>query len=129
LVERRTNEGWTLVAVEWQRQATPRAGTLHSTEVPYGLQVSHDFLHLEENPLEVEAMIVILDLMVEDQPLSSIASALNQRGLHNRRDQPWTQQQVFDLMPRIVEAAPDIFGTSNWRELRRDRKERRLKAV
>ena len=57
-VEQRERRGWSLVAVEWERPASevPTA-TLRRTEVPYGLQVSEDFLHLEENTLEVETMV------------------------------------------------------------------------
>ncbi len=129
LMERRKQEGWTLAAVEWQRPGTHRVGTLNSKEVPYGLQVAHDFLHLEENPIEVEAMILVLDSMVGDRSLSETAVALNNRGLRDRQGEPFTQQHVFELMPRIVEAAPDIFGTENWRQLRRARQSRRLQAV
>lgn len=129
LIESRTRGGWTLVALEWQRPADRPSGTLQSIEVPYGLQVAQDFLHLEENPVEVEAMVMVLDLIVDDHPHREIAEALNQRGYRTRSGAPWTQTAVFDLMPRIVEAAPDIFGTDDWRSLRRERKQRRLEAV
>ncbi len=132
LLARRTEDGWQLVALEWQRAkdaSTKTPGTLQSHEVPYGLQVAHDFLHLEENPLEVEAMVIVLDAMIDHCSLSAIAEALNNRGLRARQGDRFTQQHIFDLMPRIVEAAPDIFGTDNWRQLRRERKRRRLEAV
>lgn len=129
LVRRRTENGWTLVALEWQRPSELPSGTLQSVEVPYGLQVAQDFLHLEENPIEVEAMVTVLDLLVDDRPHREIAETLNERGYRTRCGSHWTQTAVFDLMPRIVEAAPDIFGTADWRSLRRERKKRRLEAV
>ena len=129
LIDSRIEGGWTLVALEWQRPAESPSGTLQSVEVPYGLQVAQDFLHLEENPVEVEAMVMVLDLLVDDHSHREIANRLNERGYRTRSGAPWTQTAVFDLMPRIVEAAPDIFGTDDWRSLRRERKQRRLEAV
>lgn len=129
LIQTRTEDGWSLVALEWQRPAESPSGTLQSVEVPFGLQVAQDFLHLEENPVEVEVMIMVLDLLVDDRPHRHIAEALNERGYRTRSGSPWSQTAVFDLMPRIVEAAPDIFGTDDWRSLRRERKQRRLEAV
>ena len=131
----REAQGWRLVALEWERPAGPfRAGgdrqpTLSRTEVPYGLQVSPDFLHLEENHLEVEAMILMLDLMVEDRPLGDVADELNKRGFRTRPGSEWTQSRVFDLVPRLVETGVDIFGTSDWEELRKLRRGRLAAAV
>lgn len=130
-IAEREQQGWSLVALEWQRPAgtTPRPSVLRRTEVPYGLQVARDFLHLEENPIEVEALVVMLDLLVEDRPLQEVAEELNRRGFHNRQGRSWTASQVFDLVPRLVEVGPDIFGTGDWAELRRLRKTKRPAAV
>jgi len=129
-IEERERRGWTLVAVEWQRpESEVAAATLRRTEVPYGLQVSEDFLHLEENPLEVETMVRMLDLIVEDRPLWEVAKDINTQGLRNRQGGEWTQSQIFDLLPRLIEVAPDIFGTDDWAQLRQLRKRRAPHAV
>lgn len=129
-IAEREEAGWSLVALEWQRPEVTRQGAvLQRTEVPYGLQVSRDFLHLEENPAEVEAMVVMLDLLVEDVPLSRVAQELNRRGFRTREGTEWTAARVFDLVPRLVEVGPDVFGTHDWAELREQRRARRPEAV
>jgi hypothetical protein len=128
-IERRRAEGWRAVAVEWARPAAGAEGAvLRSAEVPYGLRVSADGGRLEESPEEVAAMMVMLDRIAEDEPLSRIAAALNQRGLHARSGQPWTQTALFQLLPRLIEAAPDIYASTDWNRLREERR-RRLRSA
>ena len=44
--------GWSLVAIEWERQADgePSGAGLH--EVPFGFRIAPDCLHLEDSPDE-----------------------------------------------------------------------------
>jgi len=128
-IERRGAQGWRAVAVEWERVAEGGAATvLRSAEVPYGLRVSGDGSRLEESSEEVRAMMVMLDLIADDEPLSRIAAALNERGLHARSGQPWTQTALFQLLPRLIEAAPDIYASTEWNRLRQERR-RRLRSA
>jgi recombinase len=125
-LKQKAEQGWTLisirVAVEWQREAeveAQAAGTL-TVEVPFGLQVAKDCLHLEENPTEKQILILIMELFVQDLPLSVVADELNRRGFRTRQGSKWTQASVFDLFPRIVEVGPRIFSSEEW-AIRRQR--------
>jgi hypothetical protein len=74
-VSQKAKEGWKLTAVEWEREIDEPAmspGPL-SEEVPYGLRVSADCSHLEENAAERQALIQMMDLIVQDAPLSLVA--------------------------------------------------------
>ena len=71
---------WNGNARRWQ---TSTFGEME-TELPYGLQVASDCLHLEENPVEKEALVLMLELIVQDLPFSKIASELNDRGYRTR---------------------------------------------
>jgi hypothetical protein len=109
-VQRRADEGWRLVAVEWQRETegVRREPEAHQQEVPYGLRVTSDCQHLEENPAEIRALELMLDLIKLDRSLSQVADELNRQGFRTRQGARWTQVVVFDLLPRLIEAAPQI---------------------
>ena len=73
------DEGWKPVAIEWEREEVSvetDQGQLRR-EVPYGLKVSEDCLHLEENPKEMAVLKLMLALIAGDRPLSKIAEELN----------------------------------------------------
>ncbi len=112
-------EGWRPVAVEWEREVegAESDGPLKE-EVPYGLQVSEDCLHLEENPAEVEAMRRMLEQIVADRPLSAAAEELNRRGFRRRSGAQWTQVAVFNMLPRLIEVAPKIYSSEEWSQKR-----------
>ena len=74
-------------------------------------------------------MVKMLDLIVDDRPLWEVAEEINAQGLRNRRGEEWSQSQIFDLLPRLIEVAPDVFGTDDWAQLRRLRKRRAPRAV
>ncbi len=120
LLARRSKEGWTPVAVEWQRPAgvstTEAGGTI--IEVPYGLEVCADGAGLQENGLEMAVLRGILSQIVDDRPLSEIADRLNGLGSAQRNRAPWTQSAVFELLPRVIEAAPTIYASAAWQEER-----------
>jgi hypothetical protein len=118
--DQRAASGWKLVAVEWERPAEGRSQPFGEmeTEVPYGLQVAEDCLHLEENPVEKEAIVLMLELIVQDHPFSRIASELNERAYRTRSGAKWDPVAVFDLLPRMIEVGPRIFGSDEWAERR-----------
>ncbi|MGA2740996.1 MAG: hypothetical protein ABSG65_26600, partial [Bryobacteraceae bacterium] len=71
-----------MTAVEWEREvdeAANQPGPL-TEEVPYGLRVSADCSHLEENVTEKQALVLMMDLIVQDAPLSLVAEELNRKG-------------------------------------------------
>jgi len=117
----RVRKGWTLVALEWEREADPdEALPLGlNPEVPYGLKVTADGLALEENPDERQALTAMLNLIVKDDvSFSQVARELNEKGFRTREGNNWTQTAVFEMLPRMVEVAPNIFPSQEWEALR-----------
>jgi hypothetical protein len=116
----RMGAGWKLVALEWEK---PAEGTVPATEekteeIPYGLQVSTDCLRLVENPTERQIIILALDMIVEDCPLSQVAEELNRRGHRTREGQTWTPGALFNLLPRMIEVGPRLFVSEEWTQRR-----------
>jgi hypothetical protein len=121
-MRQRTEAGWRLVALEWQREIKgeePESEVMIQ-DVPYGLRVSTDCLHLEEDPDEKNALMMMMELIVREDPFSQIASELNQRGFRTRNGSPWTPVSVFNMLPRLIEVGPKIFSSGEW-EARKDR--------
>jgi hypothetical protein len=110
LLEERQKDGWKLAGVEWERLVEDAGlGEARQTEeVPYGLRVAGDCQHLEENPVEREVLELMLGLIAADRALSKVAEALNRGGYRTRSGVLWTQTAVFDLLPRLIEAAPRL---------------------
>ncbi|HEX3743051.1 MAG TPA: hypothetical protein VHW09_03950 [Bryobacteraceae bacterium] len=108
--------GWKLVALEWEKPAESQISTTEEKveEIPYGLQVSTDCLRLVENPSERQIIILALDMIVDDCPLSRVAEELNRRGMRARDGQPWTPGALFNLLPRMIEVGPRLFVTEEW---------------
>ena len=108
--------GWKLIALEWEK---PAEGVMPATdekaeEIPFGLQVSTDCLRLVENPTERQIIILALDMIVEDCPLSRVAEELNRRGHRTREGQTWTPGALFNLLPRMIEVGPRLFVSEEW---------------
>jgi hypothetical protein len=120
-VRKRSDAGWELVAVEWQRQAEgvepecSRGGE----DVPYGSRVANDCEHLEENPSEMNALMLILELIVQDRSLSNMAETLNQGGFRTRDGSKWSVVTVYNMLPRLIEVSPRIFRAKAWIERRK----------
>ena len=112
----REREGWTLVAVEWEREGDS-ANPLQ-VDVPFGLRVANDCRHLEEDPNEMEALTLGMELLVSECPFTRIADELNRHGHHTRDGVAWTPVSVFNLLPRLIEVGPRIFPTQEWAERR-----------
>lgn len=111
--------GWKLVALEWEREATATAAGATETqerveEIPYGLQVSSDCSRLVENPAETQIIILALDMIVEDCPLSQVADELNRRGHRTREGKPWSPAALFNLLPRMIDVGPRVFVSQEW---------------
>lgn len=121
-LKEKADSGWRLVALEWQREIAGEAqGPPELMEdVPYGLRVATDCSHLEENPAEKQALLLMMDLIVQDQPLSQVAGGLNQAGFRTRQGTAWTPVSVFNMLPRLIEVGPRIFSSEEWMA-RRDR--------
>jgi hypothetical protein len=105
------NEGWRLIAVHWERDVEGSAPepARWTEEVPYGLRVADDCIHLEEDPVERRALELMLKLISSDKSMSQIARELNDHNLRTRRGSSWTQTAVFNMLPRLIEAAPHIW--------------------
>ena len=103
--------GWKLIAVEWEREVEePQEEPRHSLEeIPYGLRVSDDCLHLVENPAETEVLIHMLDGIVQDLPFSKIAEELNRSGLRTRSGSKWEPVLVLQHAPETDSGWPAYF--------------------
>ncbi|HUB80340.1 MAG TPA: hypothetical protein VMB03_16165 [Bryobacteraceae bacterium] len=109
--------GWKLVALEWEKPATSQISTMPEEtveEIPYGLQVSSDGQRLVENPTERQIIILALDMIVEDCPLSRVAEELNRRGMRTRDGETWSPAALFNLLPRMIEVGPRLFVSEEW---------------
>ena len=119
-LRRQTEQGWKLVAVEWEREL-PDETTEPAVpgEVPFGLQVAAEPPpRLEENPTEREILFLIMELTIQDGPYSAIADELNRRGYRTRQGLKWTPISVFQMLPRLIEVGPKIFATAEWQQRR-----------
>lgn len=116
-IARQAQQGWKLVAVEWEREL-PQSREQAAEEVPFGLQISKDAAHLEENPQEQEILRLMMELTVQDGPYSKIAEELNRRGYRTRHGECWTAISVFQMLPRLIEVGPRVFASREWQERR-----------
>jgi hypothetical protein len=120
-ISERAREGWKLQAVEWVREVetdTP-APPEPKVEIPYGLRVRPDCLGLEPDPDEHRVVLTMLALVVEDTGCGEIARVLNDRGFRTRDNELWTAKDIFQLMPRLIEAGQHTLASDEWVEFRR----------
>jgi hypothetical protein len=112
--------GWSLVALEWEREvevsgAPPEPeAPVGSEEIPFGLRIAADCRHLEDDPLEIQTLKFLAEMIVQDVSFTSMADALNVRDYRSRDGRPWTSAAVFKLTPRIIEIAPRILAGTEW---------------
>lgn len=104
--KQRTEAGWRLAAVEWEREAKVEEQEFagRREQVPYGLRVAGDCLHLEEDPTEMQALRLLMELVVQDVTFPHMAEELNRRGLRTREGTRWDLVSVFNALPRVIEA-------------------------
>ncbi|HEX7727708.1 MAG TPA: recombinase family protein [Terracidiphilus sp.] len=123
VIQQRRGAGWQMVAIEWRRELpdteAPTEGCFNE-EIPYGLRVSDDCKRLEVEPREHQALLLMMELLVQDFSYSSIVSDLNEKGFRQRDERPWTRVAVFNMMPRLIEVGPRMFSSEEW-ERRRQR--------
>ena len=125
-IREREAAGWKLFAVEWERPISAQAGDSAAPsmpaspheEIPYGLRVSGDCQHLEENPLEMQVLRFISELVIQDAGFPRMADELNQRDFRTRDGRLWTPVAVYKLFPRVIEIAPRIFSSADWPAIR-----------
>ncbi len=115
----RIQEGWKLTGLEWERESAgdtapsvPQKDWVE--EIPYGLRVSDDCTRLVESLPEKEIVILALDMIVEDCPLSRVSEELNVRGYQTRDGQAWTPSALFSLLPRMIQMGPRLFSSEEW---------------
>ena len=122
--------GWRLVALEWEREIEfsgepePPVAEVGSEEIPFGLRIASDCRHLEDDPLEVQTLKFLAEMIVQDISFRSMADALNVREYRTRDGQPWNASSVFKLIPRLIEIAPRLLSGSEW-----DSRKRQLSKV
>jgi hypothetical protein len=121
VIKQRTAAGWQMVSIEWRRelpdQEAPSEGAF-SEDIPYGLRISEDCQRLEVDPTENMTMTLMMELLVQDFPYSSIVSDLNEKGLRMRDGKPWNRVALFNMMPRLIEVGPRLFSTEEWKKIR-----------
>ena len=87
IVRQRTAAGWHLVSLEWRRELpdaeAPTEGAFPE-DIPYGLRISEDCKRLELDPNENQAMLQMMEMLVQDFPFSAIVSDLNEKGFRTR---------------------------------------------
>lgn len=112
----RMASGWTLTNVEWERQveSSDEAEPEAFEEVPYGMRVAGDCRRLIEDSGEKQVLVAIMEEIVRDRKFSLIAEELNRRGFRKRDDRRWEPADVFDLLPRLIEAGPRILSSEEW---------------
>ena len=113
-IAQKMSQGWKMVAVEWERESETAAPPLFSEEVPFGLQVGNDCVHLQENIAEKQVLILIMEMIVQDKKLSQVADELNERRYRTRQGNRWNPASVFNLLPRLIEVGPRIFTSDEW---------------
>ena len=108
--------GWRPSAIEWERDILPEGvdAVQWTEDIPYGLQVSDDCTGLVENPSKREIITIAIDMVVDDQPLSRIASELSGRGYRTRAGHHWTPSDLFTLLPRMIQVGPKLFTSEQW---------------
>jgi hypothetical protein len=112
----RAAAGWRMAAIEWEREIPDEAPEppVWSEDIPFGMQVSADGARLVENPSETETMILALDMIVDDCPLSQVSNEMNRRGSRMRDGKPWTPTALFTLLPRMIQMGPRVFSSEQW---------------
>src|SRR5260370_26344151 len=108
--------GWSLVALEWEReveisaQPEEREAPAASEEIPFGLRIASDCRHLEDDPLEMQTLKFLAEMIVQDLSFTSMADALDVREYLTRDGRPWTAAGVFKLTPPLIDVPPRLLS-------------------
>jgi len=122
-IQRFQGEGWKLIALEWERNVPENESASETREhegPPFGLRVAIDSPTLVEDRAENEAMLAMMELLIQDGPYSSIADELNRRGYRTREGAKWSPVSVFEMLPRLIDAGPRILSSENWRRRKQE---------
>jgi len=123
-IQRLQNQGWKLTALEWERNLPegeePASEDPDHENPPFGLRVSQDCSTLVEDHSENEALVAIMELIIQDGPYSSVADELNRRGYRTREGLKWSPVSVFEMLPRLIEAGPRILSSESWHRRKRE---------
>jgi hypothetical protein len=112
--------GWSLVALEWERevessgQPEPSEVPSGSEEIPFGLRIASDCRHLEDDPLDMQTLKCLGEMIVQDISFTSMADALNVREYRTRDGRAWSAAGVFKLIPRLIDVAPRLLSGAEW---------------
>ncbi|HEX5235351.1 MAG TPA: hypothetical protein VFW25_08480 [Silvibacterium sp.] len=123
LMQQRTAAGWQLASLEWRRELpgnAPLSEAAFNEDIPFGLRISDDCKRLEVDPREHQALVLMMELLVQDFPLSSVVSDLNEKGFRTRAGKTWSRISVFNMLPRLIDIGPTLFPTDEW-EARRQK--------
>ncbi len=115
LLRVKARDGWRPISVVWERTVEGEAEQDEMLSVPFGLRVSGDCQTLEPDVSEIRTMLYMLKGVVEDRPFGHIAQELNAAGHRTRTGEEWNQTMVFHMLPRLIEVAPNIFNSNDWR--------------
>ena len=116
-LKEQAEQGWKLVAVEWEREVESAEDSLPS-EIPFGLRVSADTQRLEEDPDERELLYALMELIVQEGSYARIADEINRRGFRTRQGTRWSPVSVFEMLPRLIEVGPHVFQSDEWQKRR-----------
>jgi len=122
MIQQRRLAGWQMESIEWRREMPEGAMAARgavSEEIPYGLRISDDGSRLEDDPGEHQALLRMMELLVQDYSYSAIVSDLNDRGFRMRDGNPWNRVAVFNMVPRLIDVGPHFFSTLDWEERRK----------
>jgi hypothetical protein len=115
LLRTKSEDGWRAISVVWERTVEGEAEDISPQAVPFGLRVGADCQTLEPDAGELRTMLYMLKGVVEDRPFGEIARELNAAGHKTRTGDEWNQTAVFHMLPRLIEVAPGIFNSNDWR--------------
>jgi len=110
--------GWRMAAIEWVRETDAAERSASQEDVPYGLRVARDCVHLEEDPVEKQALMLMLEMIIQEVRVPQVAVELNRRGFRTRQGKEWSPGAVFSMMPRLIEVGPRVFSSEEWIERR-----------
>jgi len=121
IVRQRTASGWHLVSLEWRRELpdseVPTDGA-YPEDIPFGLRISEDCRRLEIDPNEQQALLQMMEMLVQDFSFSAIASDLNEKGFRTRDGKRWNPVAIFNMIPRLIDVGPRLFPTEEWEKRR-----------
>jgi len=118
-LQQRTDAGWKLVAIEWEREVETADDQLPA-DVPFGLRVGPETQRLEQDPAEREILLQLMELIVQEGSYAHIADEVNRRGFRTREGARWTPVSIFEMLPRLIEVGPQLFHSAEWQQRRQN---------